>query len=102
MSRRNLADEVYQLLLPHSITHAECWHALFMESYPQWSTSIPEEKDQCQLINAFWRHQLGMVNENTIKERSFLIDDVCADFCIDNFKKYVLPTVLKLPVPCLK
>lgn len=102
MSKRNLADEIYNLLLSNSQPHAERWNALFIDNYPTWLTALPEEDVQCMEINAFWRHQLGLVKGNTINVRASLIDGVCSDYCIGNFKKYVLPSVLALPLPCLK
>jgi hypothetical protein len=98
---RNLPLDLYELLLKYSPAHAERWNALFIRDELHWpSGELPSVEEQIQTMNNFWRHQLGMLNVDTIKVRSFLIDNISPDYWIQNFEKYVLKTVLKHTLPC--
>lgn len=99
MPTRNLAIELLELLQRHSQEHAERWKALFMDEYTHWNNALPLENDQISTINEFWRIQLGMLEIDTIQVRSYLIDDISPDFWMDNFKRYILDTVLQHTLP---
>lgn len=92
---QNLLHEVGALIRAHSEENADVWLYTFHCNYPGWVLSPPCAREQIRQLNEFLRLQLGTMKMDTFKPRRCLIDDISPDIWLANFKRYVLPYIIK-------
>lgn len=91
----NLYREVYNLLCDRDTILAERYYSKFSADIELTKGKV----DQVAELNHYWRIVFGLMNEDTLKERSCLVDHIPAEVWLDNFKRYVLDSVLKFGLP---
>ena len=100
MTCTDLAKEHARQLAKHSSSAAERFQSLFLQVHPGWIYGpLPSMDQQTRELNRFWRLNLGMLSVNTFSERSSLINDIQPEYWLDNFERYVLPTVIENQLP---
>lgn len=74
----------------------------FAVSLDQWAAAQPEMiTTQIDVLNRYWRTQLIMLPFDTSAERTCLCNSNHLPTWLDNFRTYVLPTVLANHLPRL-
>lgn len=56
-------------------------------------------EEQLQVMNDFWRDQLGAIGPSTIAVRSHLVSNCSAVDWARHFEKYIVPEIVKLSLP---
>ena len=88
------AELLYRLLAQHDYWCAERFRTLFTTA----SIRLVNRSD-IEVLNVFWREQLMALGGNTITERECLCQSHDFNAWLDNFRTYVLPTVLLNHLP---
>lgn len=99
----DLARENYKGISLQCHDCATRFESMFISTHPAWVYGpLPLLAQQIAELNWFWRLNLGLLSNDTICERSALIDNIDSNVWLDNFEKYVLPTVVNEELPKLK
>lgn len=100
MSNEDLGWQLYYLLNQHDQNIAAQWRSLFLERHPAWTTGpLPSTEGQVREINYFWRTQIGLLEDNTLDVRRYLVDGINSEQWLRLFVNYVLRTVLDYRLP---
>lgn len=79
--------------------HSSILSDRFYNKFKTQITAKQPNPNQIPELNHYWRMVFGVINEDTLKERSCLIDNVTADIWLVNFRRYVLDSILKYGLP---
>jgi hypothetical protein len=83
-----LREKVAQILRRHNHEMATLWLSNF------WVGEVESFEEEVRHINAYLRHQLGLLPVNTIHERECLKDDVDEDIWLSTFESEVAPSIV--------
>ncbi len=93
---RDLSVELSALIRAHSPSQADKWDYIFFERCNVWDTNNPPAPtEQIKILTRFWQTQIGMLRTDTVRIRKCIVESHCPDIWMDNFKRYVLPYILK-------
>lgn len=93
-STASAAGLLEALLSLHSSEAAERFRRLFKRF-----SGTHTGDSEIDLLNQFWRTQLGVLNRDTISEREWLVNDVDEYTWVKFFERNVLQTVLQENLP---
>lgn len=100
MGNEDLGWQIYYLLNRYDQNVAARWRSLFLERHPAWVVGpLPSIEGQVREINYFWRTQIGLLEDNTLDVRRYLVDGIDDEQWLRLFERYVLQTVLDYQLP---